>query len=76
MPSGNSLEPTYSNAITVTKTNSDQVHDPVPDSDQIHKPISPERNGKQQVNSSSTKRHKTNFINFSLSKNKYEELFS
>ena len=53
--STNSLGPTYSNAITFTETNSDQVHDPEPDSDQSHEPISQECKSKQQVLSSSTK---------------------
>ena len=75
MSSANSLELTCSNAITVTETNSDQVHDIEPDFDQSHEPISQERNSEQQVGSSSTKKHKTNFINLSLSKKNYGELF-
>ena len=72
MPLADSLEPTSSNAITVTKTNSDQVHDTAPDSDQRHEPISQKCNSKQQVASGSTKKHKADFINLSLSKSKYE----
>ena len=68
MSSANSLEPNCSNAITVTETNSDQVHDTEPDSDQSHEPISQE----QEVQE---KNVKTNFIDLSLSKNKYELLF-
>ena len=75
MSSANSLEPTCSNAITVTETNSDHIHDTEPDSDQSHETTSQERNNKQQVVTSSTKICKSNFIDLSLSKNKYEELF-
>ena len=71
----NSLEPTCSNAITVTETNSDQVHDIEPDSDQSHEPISQERNTKQKVVRSSTEKCKSDFIDPSLSTNKYEKLF-
>ena len=75
MLSANFLEPTCFNAIAVTETNSDQVHDTEPDSDQSHEPIFQEHKSEQQVTSSSIKKNKTDFINFSLSKNKYEELF-
>ena len=56
MSSANSLEPNCSNAITVTETNSDQVHDTEPDSDQSYEAISQERNSEQQVASSPTKK--------------------
>ena len=49
VPTANSLEPTCSSALTVTETNSDQVHDTEPDSDQSHEPILQEPNGKRQV---------------------------
>ena len=75
MSSANSLEPSCSNAITVTETNSDQAHDTEPDSDQSHESISQERNSEQQIASSPTKKPKTDFIDLSLSKNKYELLF-
>ena len=68
MSSANSLEPNCSNAVIVTETNSDQVHDTEPDSDQSHEPISQKRNSKQLVASSPT-------IDLSLCKNKYELLF-
>ena len=75
MSSADSLEPNYSNAITVTETNSDQAHDTEPDSDQSHESISQEHNSEQQIASSPTKKPKTDFIDLSLSKNKYELLF-
>ena len=75
MSSANSLEPTCASAITVTGTNSDQVHDTELDSDQINEPISQVCNSKQQAASRSIKKCKTNFIDLSLPKNKYEELF-
>ena len=75
MSLANCLESTCSNVITVTETNADQVHDTEPDSDQSYEPISQQHNSEQQVPSSSTKKCKTDFIDLSLSKNKYEELF-
>ena len=74
MSSASSLEPNCSNAITVTETNSDQVHDTEPDSDQSYEAISQERNSEQQVASSPTKKRKTDFIDLSLSKNTDELL--
>ena len=58
MLSANFLEPTCFNAIAVTETNSDQVHDTEPDSDQSHEPIFQEHKSEQQVTSSSIKKTK------------------
>ena len=68
MSLANSHELNCSIAITVSETNSDQIHDTEPDSDQSHEPFSQEQVVQQ-------KNVKTNFIDLSLSKNKYELLF-
>ena len=64
MSSATSLETTCSNAITVTETNFDQVHDTEPNSDQSYEPTSQERNSKNHVASSSTKKVKPTLLIF------------